>query len=125
MASISFVSAKKVDLIVYGGDTISFPATFTDENGDSIDLSSNTYLMEIKDTSTTPFTLKISFSTSDSTITIGGTDNNVLTFYKQDTTVGNLYAYDLFQTDNSGLIKALMYGKFTIIQRITNSQLDS
>lgn len=127
MPNSNFNTAIKDDITVYGGATISFPIEFTDDvTGLPIVLTGNTYLMEVKDTSTAfPYTTKLTFTTSDPTITIGGTEHNVLTFYKQNSIKGGLYQYDLFQTGTTGLVEPIMYGKFTIIQRITNSELDT
>jgi hypothetical protein len=105
-----------VNFKVYQNDTLTKTLTITDDADDPIDLSAATIKMEVR--SSVGGTVQFTFESGDG-ITVGGTDDNVITISKLvDITAGS-YLYDLEIIYSGGEVQTLIKGSFTVTADIT------
>ena len=109
---INLDNAKRVDITCRKGDTFQLDLTFTDDDGDAIDLSSYSWKMDVKETADASGDI-----IGDDSFTYAGTDEGKLKVSATAATMAGVtagvYVYDL-QSDNSGTIKTWIYGVFKI-----------
>ena len=116
--SINLDIAKRVDITCRKGDTFSLIVTFTDADGDAIDLSSGyDWKMDVKDTDTSSSDI-----ISDDSFAYSGNSSGQLTITASATTmaavVSGSYVYDL-QSSVAGVVKTWLYGIFKINEDIS------
>lgn len=100
----------------YRGDTLQLTFTITDGSNVAIDLSTATMLMQVR---THPDgDLKMTFSEGDG-LTVGGTNNNVVTVNKVVALDGCAYQYDLQATFATGVVVTYVRGAFVVTEDIT------
>ena len=114
---INLDNAKRVDITCRKGDTFKIELTFTDDDGDAIDLSSYSWKMDVKETATSSGDI-----IGDSSFTYTGTDEGKLTITATAATMASatsgVHVYDL-QSDNGGTIKTWIFGIFKINEDIS------
>lgn len=114
---INLDNSTRVDITCRKGDTFSLELTFTDDNGDAIDLTSYTWKMDVKETDTSSGDI-----IADNSFTYTGTSAGKLTVAATAATMagisGGLYVYDL-QSTNSGVVKTWVYGIFKINEDVS------
>lgn len=114
---INLDTSTRVDITCRKGDTFKLEFTFTDDNGDAIDLTSYTWKMDVKETDTSSSDI-----IADSSFTYTGTSAGKLTVTATAATMaavsGGLYVYDL-QSTNSGTVKTWVYGIFKINEDVS------
>lgn len=115
MPTANLVAATSVDFRIYKGDTAPTTLTFTNVNGDPIDLSGASILMQIKE-KTGDLTSLVELSTND-LISIGGTDNNVVTILSWvDVPYSRVpLVYDMQFTLSNGRVVTYLTGKITVV----------
>lgn len=114
---INLDNASRVDITCRKGDTFKLEFTFTDDDGDAIDLTSYTWKMDVKETDTSSGDI-----IGDGSFTYTGTALGKLTVGATAATMsgvsGGLYVYDL-QSTNSGVVKTWVYGIFKINEDVS------
>lgn len=114
---INLDTATRVDITCRRGDTFKLEFTFTDDDGDAIDLTSYTWKMDVKETDTSSSDI-----IADSSFTYSGNSDGELTVTATAATMasvsGGLYVYDL-QSTNSGTVKTWVYGIFKINEDVS------
>lgn len=114
---INLDNATRVDITCRKGDTFKVEFTFTDDNGDAIDLTSYTWKMDVKETDTSSGDI-----IGDSNFTYSGTAQGKLTVSATATIMagvsGGLYVYDL-QSNSSGTVKTWIYGLFKVNEDVS------
>ena len=105
------------DLVVYSGDTFTRTLTFTDSNGDAIDLSGQTVAMKIR-ASTDGAELADWASSWDTTNAATGVLVLTAAATLTDDLAGGVYVYDLELT-NGSTVTTYMVGALTIVQDVT------
>jgi ligand-binding sensor domain-containing protein len=115
--TINLDTATRVDITCRKGDTFKLEFTFTDDNGDAIDLTSYAWKMDVKETDTSSADI-----IADSDFTYTGTDQGKLTVDATAATMaavaGGLYVYDL-QSTSAGTVKTWVYGLFKINEDVS------
>jgi len=116
--SINLDNSTRVDITCRRGDTFTLELTFTDNNGDGIDLSSGyTWKMDVKETDTSSGDI-----IGDTDFTYVGLSTGKLTISATATTMaavsGGLYVYDL-QSNSSGVVKTWVYGLFKVNEDVS------
>ncbi len=115
--TINLDTSTRVDITCRRGDTFKLEFTFTDDDGDAIDLTSYTWKMDVKETDTSS-----SDTIGDSSFTYSGNDEGKLTITATASTMsgvsGGLYVYDL-QSTNSGTVKTWVYGIFKVNEDVS------
>lgn len=115
--TINLDNATRVDITCRRGDTFKLEFTFTDDDGDAIDISSYSWKMDVKETDTSSGDV-----IADGSFTYTGNDEGKLTIDATATTMaavsGGIYVYDL-QSDNSGTIKTWVYGLFKVNEDVS------
>jgi len=114
---INLDSATRVDVTCRKGDTFELEFTFSDDAGDTINLTGYTWKMDVKETDTSS-----SDVIADSSFSYTGTVLGVLTITASASVMaavsGGLYVYDL-QSTNSGVVKTWVYGIFKINEDVS------
>ncbi len=116
--SINLDVATRVDITCRRGDTFKLELTFTDEDGDALDLSSGyTWKMDVKETDTSSGDI-----IADDSFTYTGNSSGVLTITATSTIMegvsGGLYVYDL-QSVNGGTVTTWIYGVFKVNEDVS------
>ncbi len=114
---INLDTATRVDITCRKGDTFKLEFTFTDSDGDAIDISSYSWKMDVKETDTSSGDIL-----GDTDFSYTGTSSGKLTVTATAATMAGitsgLYVYDL-QSTNSGTVKTWVYGLFKINEDIS------
>jgi len=117
--------AKRVDIVCRKGDTMTFSITMTDSNGDAINVSSYSFLMQVRssDTDTTEIAtgspyLPLELSTG-SGISVSGDSNNIITVTSSNIDFSGMYVYDLQATDTNNNVATWLYGTFKVNEDVT------
>lgn len=114
---INLDSATRVDITCRKGDTFTLEFTFTDSDGDAIDISSYSWKMDVKETDTSSSDI-----IAEDSFTYTGNSSGKLTVTATAAVMagvsGGLYVYDL-QSTNSGVVKTWVYGLFKINEDIS------
>lgn len=114
---INLDTATRVDITCRKGDTFKLEFTFTDSDGDAIDISSYSWKMDVKETDTSSGDIL-----GDADFSYTGTSSGKLTVTATAATMAGitsgLYVYDL-QSTNSGTVKTWVYGLFKINEDIS------
>ena len=116
-STVNLDIAKRLNIIARRGDTFVIEVTFTDENGDAMDLTTFSWKMDVK-TDDRNGTVII----EDSDFSYASTPLGVLTITAtasvMDLIEPGQYLYDL-QSTNSGVVKTWLYGAFIVNGDIT------
>jgi hypothetical protein len=114
---INLDNASRVDVTCRRGDTFKLEFTFTDDNGDAIDLTSYSWKMDVKETDTSSADI-----IGDADFTYTGLSTGKLTIEATSTVMagaeGGLYVYDL-QSTNNATVKTWLYGLFKINEDVS------
>ena len=114
---INLDNATRVDITCRRGDTFKIEFTFTDDDGDAIDLTSYSWKMDVKETDTSSGDI-----IADSSFTYSGNSDGKLTVSATAATMaavsGGLYVFDL-QSTNSGTVKTWIYGLFKVNEDVS------
>lgn len=114
---INLDTATRVDITCRKGDTFKLEFTFTDSDGDAIDISSYSWKMDVKETDTSSGDIL-----GDADFSYTGISSGKLTVTATAATMAGitsgLYVYDL-QSTNSGTVKTWVYGLFKINEDIS------
>lgn len=117
MASVNLDTSTRVDITCRKGDTFSIKLTFTDSDGNAIDLTSYIWKMDVKETDTSSGDI-----IADSSFTYSGNSSGVLTVTATAATMAavtsGLYVYDL-QSTNAGDVRTWIHGLFKINEDIS------
>lgn len=116
---INLDTSTRVDITCRKGDTFKLEFTFTDDDGDAIDLTSYTWKMDVKETDTSSSDI-----IGDSDFDYTGTSAGKLTVEASSTTMagvsGGLYVYDLQSSNGSpAVVKTWVYGIFKINEDVS------
>lgn len=118
MATLNNISAAQYDIKYYRNDELDLNITVTDSDGDAVDLSGKTLVMQIKAKKTDSTSL-YELTVGDG-ITVSGASNNIVTFSGTYDLSEKAYFYDMEnQTDN----KTIMEGKFIVTGDVTREAL--
>lgn len=117
-SSVNLDTSKRVDITCRKGDTFTLVVTFTDANGDALDLSSGyDWKMDVKDSDTASSDI-----IADSSFAYSGNSSGELTISASATVMAAVssgtYVYDL-QSSVSGVVKTWLYGIFKINEDIS------
>lgn len=113
--------AQTYDITIDQGATFSFAFTWKDANGDRVDLTGYSAKMQIREyySSSTPV---LELSTTDGSITLGGT-SGVVTVTASDEATRDIAidsgVYDIELYSPLGTTKRLIQGKVTISPEVT------
>jgi hypothetical protein len=114
---INLDNATRVDITCRRGDTFKIEFTFTDDDGDALDLTSYGWKMDVKETDTSSADI-----IGDADFDYTGTAQGKLTITAGATTMagvsGGLYVYDL-QSNNGGTVKTWIYGLFKVNEDVS------
>lgn len=116
---INLDNSTRVDITCRRGDTFELELTFTDDNGDAIDLSSYSWKMDVKETDTSAADIisDDDFSYLDTQVL-----NGILKIKASATTMaavpGGTYVYDLQSTEGQ-TVKTWVYGIFKVNEDIS------
>lgn len=114
---INLDNSTRVDITCRRGDTFKLEFTFTDDDGDALDLTSYTWKMDVKETDTSSGDI-----IADDSFVYTGNESGKLTISATATVMsavsGGLYVYDL-QSNNSGTVKTWVYGLFKINEDVS------
>ena len=118
VTSINLDTSQRVDITCRKGDTFSLIVTFTDADGDALDLSSGyDWKMDVKDTDTSSSDI-----IADDSFTYSGNSSGQLTITASATIMASItsgtYVYDL-QSSVAGVVKTWLYGIFKINEDIS------
>lgn len=117
ISTINLDIAKRVDITCRKGDTFSISLTFTQENGDDLDVSNHAFKMAVKESDTSVGDV---ISTSEFTYTVDPA--NVLTILCQYGTMesksSGYYVYDL-QSKEGSIVRTWIYGIFKINEDVS------
>lgn len=115
--SINLDIAKRVDITCRKGDTFSVALTFTQENGDDMDVSNHAFKMAVKETDTSVGDV---ISTSEFIYSVDPA--NVLTIQCQydvmESKSAGIYVYDL-QSKEGSIVRTWIYGVFKINEDVS------
>lgn len=117
-SSVNLDTSKRVDITCRKGDTFTLIVTFTDANGDALDLSSGyDWKMDVKDSDTASSDI-----IADSSFAYSGNSSGELTISASATVMAAVssgtYVYDL-QSSVAGVVKTWLYGIFKINEDIS------
>ncbi len=115
--TINLDNATRVDITCRKGDTFELEFTFTDDNGDPLNLSSYSWKMDVKETDTTSGDI-IADSAFDYTGTVAGKLTIEATAAVMAAAPGGTYVYDLQSTSGS-VVKTWVYGLFKINEDVS------
>lgn len=87
-------------------------------NSVAVNLTGCTITIQVRKTATAS-SIDLTLSTSDSSITIGGTSFNVITLNKKVTISAGSYLYDMNVSFPSGVVKTYVWGTFFVQEDIT------
>ena len=111
-SSVNLDIAKRVDITCRKGDTFTVSLTFTEANGDAMDVSSHAFRMAVKETDTSVGDV---ISTSEFVFDVDPA--NVVTITCQydvmETKDSGVYVYDL-QSKFGNVVRTWIYGIFKI-----------
>ena len=108
----------KINLNIYRGNTWSQTySVFNDTT--PVDLSGSTISIQVKSSADSAEPL-LSLSTTDSTITITGDNDNQITLNKLVSIPAGKYVYDMRVSYPSNVVKTYTYGNFSVEQNVTN-----
>lgn len=114
---INLDNATRVDITCRKGDTFKVEFTFTDDDGDALNLTSYTWKMDVKETDTSSGDV-----IGDASFVYSGTSEGKLTISATAATMagvdGGNYVYDL-QSNNGGTVKTWLYGIFKINEDVS------
>lgn len=114
---INLDNSTRVDITCRKGDTFTIDFTFSDDNGEAIDLRSFGWKMDVKETDTSTGDI-----IGDSDFTYVGTEAGKLTISATAEIMsglsGGIYVYDL-QSNNGGTIKTWIYGLFKVNEDVS------
>ena len=118
VTSINLDTSQRVDITCRKGDTFSLIVTFTDADGDALDLSSGyDWKMDVKDTDTSSSDI-----IADDSFSYSGNSSGQLTITASAATMASVtsgtYVYDL-QSSVAGVVKTWLYGIFKINEDIS------
>lgn len=118
VTSINLDTSQRVDITCRKGDTFSLIVTFTDADGDALDLSSGyAWKMDVKDTDTSSSDI-----IADDSFSYSGNASGQLTITASAATMAAVtsgtYVYDL-QSSLAGVVKTWLYGIFKINEDIS------
>lgn len=117
--SISNVVCKQLNITCYAGDTFRRVLTFTDGNGDPIDLSTSTLKMQVRQLFLNKTSVVVlTFQEGDNSITKAV---NVVTLKKDIAIKGGDYVYDFQVTDADDVVTTYLNGSFKVIQDVTDA----
>lgn len=85
-----------------------------------IDLSGCTILIQVRPTPTSA-SVVLELTTDDSSIGIGGVDNNQITLNKIVNVAAGTYVYDMNVTFPSGEVKTYLWGNFIVTEDISKA----
>jgi hypothetical protein len=102
---------------IWKNDTWSQVFTIT-SNTVAVNLTGCTISIQVRKTAAAS-TIDLSLSTTDSSITIGGTSNNQITLKKIVNIAAGNYFYDMKVTFTSGIVKTYIWGSFFVQEDIT------
>lgn len=85
-----------------------------------IDLSGCTILIQVRPTPTSA-SVVLELTTDDSSIGIGGIDNNQITLNKIVDVAAGTYVYDMNVTFPSGEVKTYLWGNFIVTEDISKA----
>lgn len=110
--SINLDIAKRVDVTCRKGDTFTISLTFTEANGDVMDVSNHAFRMAVKETDTSSSdvisTSEFSFEVDPANILKITCEYNVM-----ETKTAGVYVYDL-QSKDGDTVRTWIYGIFKI-----------
>ena len=87
-------------------------------NDVAVDLSGSTIVIQVRATADSSTAL-LTLTTTDNSITIGGTSHNLITLNKKVTIAAGSYVYDMNVTYPSGEVKTYIWGTFFVQEDIT------
>lgn len=102
---------------IWRNDTWSQVFTIT-SNTVAVNLTGCTIVIQVRKTASAS-TIDLSLSTTDNSITIGGTNNNQITLKKVVNIAAGNYLYDMNVTFPSGQVKTYIWGSFFVQEDIT------
>jgi len=115
--TINLDNATRVDITCRRGDSFKLEFTFTDDDGDAIDISGYSWKMDVKETDTSSGDI-----IADADFEYTGNEEGKLTVTALAATMaavsGGIYVYDL-QSDNNGTIKTWVYGLFKVNEDVS------
>jgi hypothetical protein len=85
-----------------------------------IDLSGSTILIQVRPTPTSSV-VALELTSEDSSIGIGGVDNNQITLNKIVDVAAGTYVYDMNVTFPSGEVKTYLWGNFIVSEDISKA----
>lgn len=85
-----------------------------------IDLSGSTILIQVRPTPSST-EVALTLTTDDSSIGIGGVDNNQITLNKIVDVAAGAYVYDMNVTFPSGEVKTYLWGNFIVSEDISKA----
>lgn len=85
-----------------------------------IDLSGSTILIQVRPTPSSA-SVVLELTTDDSSIGIGGVDNNQITLNKIVDVAAGTYVYDMNVTFPSGEVKTYLWGNFIVTEDISKA----
>ena len=114
---VNLDTSKRLDIVCRKGDTFTLEITFTDSDGQPLDLTSYSWKIDVRETDTSNVAIieddYFSYSANESgTLTIS------INASIMSTIDGGIYVYDL-QSSNAGAVKTWLYGIFKVNEDIT------
>jgi hypothetical protein len=114
---INLDTSTRVDITCRKGDTFKLELTFTDDDGNAIDISGYSWKMDVKETDTSSGDI-----IADDSFVYTGTSAGKLTVTATAAIMaavfGGLYVYDL-QSTNGGEVKTWVYGIFKVNEDVS------
>jgi hypothetical protein len=83
-----------------------------------VDLSGSTILIQVRPSANST-TIALALTTADSSILIGGVDNNQITLNKKADVAAGSYVYDMNVTFPTGEVKTYIWGNFIVQEDIS------
>lgn len=122
MASINLDISQRLDITCRKNDTFSLDLDIKNSSGSAIDLTSYTFTMQVKDSTSVGASVIIASSNVSFTADALGNLNVKITGANMNVAAGD-YVYDIQATSGSGgteLIRTWIYGFFKVNQDITS-----
>jgi len=116
-ASTADLRPAQYNVQIWRNDTWSQVFTIT-SNSVPVSLLGCTIVIQVRKTASAS-SIDLSLSTTDSSITIGGTNNNQITLKKIVNIAAGNYLYDMNVTFPSGIVKTYIWGSFLVQEDIT------
>lgn len=114
---INLDTSTRVDIICRKGDTFKLELTFSDDDGNAIDISGYSWKMDVKETDTSAADI-----IAEDSFTYSGASNGKLSISSTAAVMsgvdGGLYVYDLQSTDG-GEVKTWVYGIFKVNEDVS------